>query len=104
MMRIFLERNGFTVLAASGAAEALEVFAEHGSEIRLLITDVVMPGVSGPELARHLLRLAPELPVLFISSAFDAEFRSGWGGYPRLAKPFAEAELLALVRQAIKKA
>lgn len=71
MTRKILERCGYKVLATSGPEEAMEVAATCTSEIHLLLTDVVMPGQSGPELAAALCAERPGLPVIFMSGYTD---------------------------------
>jgi PAS domain S-box-containing protein len=66
LMRRALSRAGYEVLTAEGGASALSAAAEMPS-IDLLVTDVVMPDMSGPQLANELWRLHPRLPVLFVS-------------------------------------
>jgi CheY-like chemotaxis protein len=66
LARRLLQRQGYTVLVASNADEALQLFEEHPS-IDLLLTDVVMPGASGPELTRHLVERRPALKVVYMS-------------------------------------
>ena len=58
---------GFTVVATSSAAEALEVISHDGDNIDILMTDIVMPGKSGPELVREARELGCRLPVVFMS-------------------------------------
>jgi len=72
-----LEGRGYRVLTAAGAAEALRVTEQGEQPIDLLITDVVMPDLSGPELARVLQRIQPGLKVIYVS------------GYPERAAAFA---------------
>ncbi len=67
LMRRALAREGYNVLEASHGREALELAAAYDGPIDLLITDVVMPLVSGKELAEQLTALRPGLPVLFVS-------------------------------------
>jgi PAS domain S-box-containing protein len=62
-----LESKGYKVLAAPDAVQALALSDEHPGPINILVTDVVMPGLSGSQLARRLLRRRPELQVLYIS-------------------------------------
>jgi PAS domain S-box-containing protein len=71
LSRQVLEACGYSVIEAVDGVEALEVFEKMGRRIDLLITDVVMPRMGGPELAEHLLALAPELPILFASGYTD---------------------------------
>jgi signal transduction histidine kinase len=63
----FLEGFGYTVLTAASPAAALEVARHHPGEIHLVLTDVVMPGMNGPELARLLQALRPSLRCVFMS-------------------------------------
>ncbi len=55
--RILLESFGYDVMAAASAQEALILFRQHQQSIRLLLTDVVMPDIAGPQLAERLLRI-----------------------------------------------
>ena len=64
--RRMLERQGYTVLIAANADEALQLF-ERSSSIDVLLTDVVMPGGSGPELARRLVERRPALKVIYMN-------------------------------------
>jgi CheY-like chemotaxis protein len=63
----FLKLRGYTVLEAKDGVDALSVSEKHGSPIHLAVTDVVMPHMSGGELARELQTLRPETRVLFVS-------------------------------------
>jgi CheY-like chemotaxis protein len=65
--RDVLEDAGYRVLAASGGPEARDISRSFQEPIRLLITDVVMPGMSGPELAKRLLEQRPGMRVLYLS-------------------------------------
>jgi two-component system cell cycle sensor histidine kinase/response regulator CckA len=99
-----LVRHGYTVLEAGGAAEALTLFAEHRASVDLLLTDVVMPKMGGPELASELCALKPGLRVIFISG-YTGEDISRRGHLARNAtiveKPFTAAALLQAVRDAL---
>jgi two-component system cell cycle sensor histidine kinase/response regulator CckA len=66
-----LEAAGYTVLVAGSGGEALEVLAQHAGTIHLLITDVIMPGMTGPVLAGHVRAARPETKVLFLSGYPD---------------------------------
>ncbi len=61
-----LQQHGYTVVAAATADEAVQLLGAHAS-IDVLLTDVVMPGVSGPELAGRLVALRPALKVIYMS-------------------------------------
>ena len=101
LIQEILQNAGYSVIAATCATEALKLYEKHESAIRLLVTDVIMPGVSGAELAHHLLRSRPELPVLFVSG-YCEDYRSAMHGFTCLAKPFTPAELIARVRQLLE--
>ncbi len=66
-----LARNGYTVLEARGGAEALLISESHPGRIHLLLTDVVMPLMNGPDVARRLRPARPEMKVLFMSGYTD---------------------------------
>ena len=102
--RRVLESAGFAVLEAGDPADAIRVLDEHGGEIDLLATDVVMPGSSGVELAQRVRESRPELPVLFISGyPDDVIARVGEMGAQDgfLAKPYSAADLVSAVRQSV---
>lgn len=98
-----LEESGYRVLEAGGGAQAIELLGRNGTVPALVLTDVVMPGMSGTELAAELARLAPGTPVLFTSGHTDGEImRRGLlePGAAFIAKPFSpEALALAVRRQ-----
>jgi CheY-like chemotaxis protein len=97
----FLEDLGYSVLVAERADAALRLAAEHGAEINLLISDVVMPGMSGRALAERLTERRPGLRCLFISG-YTADVIASRGvlddGVDFLAKPFTRDELARKVR------
>jgi two-component system, cell cycle sensor histidine kinase and response regulator CckA len=99
-----LRRAGYRVVEAGSGTEALIAWRRHRQEIRLLVTDVLMPGgVSGRALAERLLSEAPTLKVGFISGydPYPLETRTPGRNRsaPMLSKPFAVPTLLAFVRQ-----
>jgi two-component system cell cycle sensor histidine kinase/response regulator CckA len=99
--RRVLERSGYRVFAAAGPVEAMELFEEHRDCIDMLLTDVVMPGMTGPELADALLGERPGLPVLFMSGhCYEALQGRTVGELPfmLLNKPFGPDELNRAVR------
>lgn len=103
LARVVLERAGYRVIAAADAAEARSAaLAEGIGRIAALVTDVVMPGLSGPELALELRRLRPDLPVLFLSGYSEEmarqERRLG-DGEAFLAKPFSPDSLVRTVHE-----
>jgi two-component system cell cycle sensor histidine kinase/response regulator CckA len=100
-IRRALLQAGFEVLDAAGGAEALVVNETHAEKIHLLITDVVMPDVSGRELASRLRALRPGLKVLYMSGYSADSFRSSGALGNReayLQKPFTTTALVGAVR------
>jgi PAS domain S-box-containing protein len=95
-----LSESGYRVLLASDGDQALVVARGHGGPIHLLLTDVLMPGIRGPQLAATLQRERPELKVLFVSGY--AEDVTGPGGLPPgtgfLPKPYTPSALTGKVR------
>ncbi len=98
-----LERQGYTVLVAANADEALRLFEQHAS-IDVLLTDVVMPGTSGPELTRQLVERWPGLKVVYMSG-YTEEAISHHGvlepGIVFLQKPFTSDTLARKIRGAL---
>jgi PAS domain S-box-containing protein len=102
LARDVLKRLGYTVLEARTPADAMAVAQAHKGIIHLLVSDVVMPGESGLQLARRLLALRPNLRVLYISGYSDeAIVRHGLldPGTTFLQKPFSPAALARKVRE-----
>jgi hypothetical protein len=98
--RRVLTRAGYRVIDASSGAEALQRAKEHAGPIDLLLTDLVMPGMSGRELAQRLRAERPGLHVLFMSG-YDQGAHQRDIVQPFLPKPFNHEELLASVVDAI---
>jgi two-component system, cell cycle sensor histidine kinase and response regulator CckA len=98
-----LERQGYTVLVAPNAAEALQLF-ERNPSIGVLLTDVVMPGASGPELTRQLVEQRPGLRVIYMSGyTEDAIVHHGVldPGIAFLHKPFTSEALGRKIREVL---
>jgi two-component system cell cycle sensor histidine kinase/response regulator CckA len=92
-----LRRAGYRVLVADGADQAIEISVQDPGDIELLLTDIIMPSISGVQLAKYLLTFRPQIKVLFMS------------GYPGAAdplspgdnfieKPFTARQLLSRLR------
>ena len=101
--RRMLERMGYAVLMAGTPAEAMRQAEQHGREIHLLLSDVVMPEMSGPDLARNLMSRHPHLKLVFMSGypATVNEQRRLLENSNFLQKPFSGADLAAKVREAL---
>jgi signal transduction histidine kinase len=102
-LRRVLSLCGYTVLEARHGHEANQLSERHAGHIDLLISDVQMPQLGGPDLARLLRQNRPDLKVLFISGYGDNRLvaQSGAGGDPFLQKPFTPEALTAKVREAL---
>ncbi len=99
--RRMLEQNGYQVLEASHGEEALSICEQHAGTIDLMLTDVVMPHMSGPQLAKRLRSVLPGLPIVYMSGYTDDEIgRHGvlQEGTVFVQKPFTEKSLLRTVR------
>lgn len=104
LVRNVLLREGYRVLEAQNGAEALQLVGNTGLRLDLLLTDVVMPVMSGPELVARLAEKRPELPVLFVSGYTDdalAEHGFRIGEVELLRKPFSPRLLTERVRERI---
>jgi PAS domain S-box-containing protein len=100
--RRVLEEHGYRVIAASGGEEALDQLASE-PEIRLLLTDIVMPGMDGQELASRALREHPLLKVILLSG-YDVMRRQGGVAHLLLQKPVAPSVLASRVREVLDRA
>lgn len=93
-----LRKNGYRVIEASNGPEALAAAAAFGGAIELLLTDVVMPGMNGRELAQRLGATRPTIRVLYMSG-YSGDVLARDGVIAFLPKPFAPADLAAKVRE-----
>ena len=107
-VRIVLLRAGFTVLTARTGEEAWQLILNSQNEIRLVLTDIVMPSsFDGFELADRVCRRQPDLPVLFMTGAPLEDSSSANGLVSKrmlLRKPFDPGQLLAIVRENLEAA
>src|SRR5215831_1597133 len=95
---------GYRVLTADGGWNAVEVYQNSREPIHLLLTDVIMPDLTGPVLAERLRSRQPDLPVLFISGFHDADLVQRFvtrKGFTLLPKPFTVDGLLRVVEQSL---
>ncbi len=97
-----LAQHGMQVVEAASGARAIEIFRENPGRFSVVVTDVVMPGMSGPTMVEALLPLCPELRVLFISGYTDNELVRevvSERGFAFLQKPFAPLALVSRVQE-----
>jgi two-component system, cell cycle sensor histidine kinase and response regulator CckA len=102
LMSTALRAADYRVLTAAGGREAIEVFENSGGRVDLLVTDVIMPHLTGPVLAERLRARQPDLPVLFVSGFHDADLVHRFviqKGYSLLPKPFRVEALLRVVSE-----
>ncbi len=100
-----LQHSGYTVLEASNGLEALQVAKNHSGTINLVVTDVVMPLMSGPQLASHLVQQRPSLKVLYVSGYTDSTIalQGGQVHAALLMKPFTPDVLAFEVRRILER-
>jgi CheY-like chemotaxis protein len=104
LTRQILEECGYTILEARNGVEAIAICEEHGSQIDLLLTDVVMPQMGGRELAERLAPIYPRMQILFSSGyTDDAVVRHGViaAGTNFIQKPFTPQGLAHKVREVL---
>ncbi len=99
-----LRQSGYTVLTAGRSEDALALVAAHPGPLHLLITDIVMPGMNGKELAKELLVIRPGIKILLMSG-YTADVIACHGvlepDLPFIEKPFSKQDLLLKVRQTL---
>ena len=102
--RVYLESKGYTVLEAGNSKEAMKICQSHDRPIHVLITDIVMPGMGGLELAKSALELRPTLSVVLVSGYTDRPLdREAIGFGKFLQKPFSFDALARTVRSLLDK-
>jgi CheY-like chemotaxis protein len=104
LAREILEEAGYEVLAAPSGVEAVRLAETHPGPIHLLLTDVVMPGMSGPDVARRVRALRPELAILYMSGYGGGAMTERGALYPDagvISKPFSPDLLTQTVRDTL---
>lgn len=101
-----LRKKGYNVLEANSGEQALEILAEQGEPVDLLITDVVMPQIDGPTLVKRVREQRPEMKVIFISGYTEGSFRKHLDdeGVHFLPKPFSLKQLAGSVKEVLHEA
>ena len=100
-----LQSKGYRVLVGENGVDALHVAEQYQGPISMLVTDVIMPQMSGPELARRLKETRPEIQVLYMSGYTDdklADFSQTDSALALMQKPFYIHDLVAKIREMLK--
>ena len=100
-VQLVLEKHGYRVLMAANGNDAIDVAARHAGAIDLLLTDLVMPGMGGTELAKRFAALHPEAAILFMSAYAQRAGMEIDSDASLIHKPFVSSVLLARVRRAL---
>jgi two-component system cell cycle sensor histidine kinase/response regulator CckA len=104
MTKRFLERAGYDVVTAVDAEEALRIFEDDAERIGLVLTDVVMPGMSGPDMLSRMLT-DRQVPALLMSGYPDVgDLVAASGQFRLIAKPFTADVLMSAIREALERA
>jgi two-component system cell cycle sensor histidine kinase/response regulator CckA len=104
LIEAILSEQGYHVVLAKGADAAIRTFERLQRKPDLLLTDVVMPGMSGPMLIDHILSLQPDIRVLFMSGYDDRQVVQRYvveKGFALIAKPFTLQRLAAAVKDVL---
>ena len=104
MMANYLTRHGYDVLIARNGAEAIQISSARSESIDLLLSDVVMPGIRGPQLAKILAQSRSEMAVLFMSGYTDGSIEDSFespSGYGLISKPFTWQALGSRIREVL---
>jgi CheY-like chemotaxis protein len=96
-----LAARGYTVLTAAAGVEALAVADGHPGSIELVVTDVVMPGMGGPEVMRQLAVTRPETKAVYMSGYTERAVADELGRCPLLQKPFNASTLAGTIREVL---
>jgi CheY-like chemotaxis protein len=102
LLKEVLRPLGYNILSADSGEEAIEMAAMHRDKIDLLLTDVLLPGIKGQELAKQLMKECPDMNVLFMSgylcpSMAHSDKEQGFEAFIR--KPFSPNALLRKIRK-----
>ena len=104
LVQSVLQRHGYTVLEAPNGAEAMTLLARHLGQVDLLLTDVVIPQMTGPELAEKVMASHPETRLLYMSGYTDSAIVHHGvldAGLAFIQKPFTPEALLRKVREVL---
>jgi CheY-like chemotaxis protein len=99
LVRTMLFSEGYRVLVADTGAKALEIARERDSIIHLLLTDVIMPGLNGPQLVERVRALRQDLPVLYMTGGSVEGVVPEDSQFPLVRKPFDVSSLVGTVKK-----
>ncbi len=100
-----LEKCGYNLLEAGSSKKAIEIFNSHKGTIHLVISDIVIPETSGPEMVQELFKIQPDMKVIFMSGyagdeiIHDEVFKILHSQYPFIEKPFTFEDITMAIRQ-----
>ena len=97
-----LRNKGYNVLEADCGEQALDVIAEHGESLDVIVSDVIMPGMSGPEMIKQIVPDHPDVKIIFISGYAEDAFTDSFGDdyeFNFLPKPFTLKQLAAKIKE-----
>jgi CheY-like chemotaxis protein len=98
----FLQSRGYTVLAAGDGAEAMRICEQHTGNIDVILTDLVMPGMDGVEVAKAVATRYPDIHVLYMSGYIDRSREEPGAGAVLLQKPFDLTVLASKLRAVLE--
>jgi CheY-like chemotaxis protein len=104
MVQAVLDRPPTRVLAVSNGSDALAICERYSNDIHLLLTDVIMPGMAGPQLAARMREFRPDTKVLFMSGYTEDRVQPHYVSERRVAvlqKPFSASDLAEKVREVL---
>ena len=97
-----LQSAGFSTLEANDGDTGLSTFRQHCENVQLILTDIVMPRVSGITLAEQVMEIAPSVRIMFMSGFSDAKLPTKEGRkFSVLAKPFTASQLIFAVEECL---
>ena len=105
LVSTILSREGYDCIAADSGISALEVFRRDPERFDIVLSDVLMPGMGGIELARHVREIRSDIPILFMSGYADSKQladKQVAGNIELMHKPFTRKEILGKIREALK--
>ncbi|CCK82154.1 response regulator [Desulfobacula toluolica] len=108
-IRAMLEKCGYNIIDADSSLKAIEIFKSCDKPVHLVLADVVMPEINGPEMVKKLLDMQSDIPVVFMSGyaagdiIHDDVFKVLCSKAPFIEKPFTFAEICLVIRQQLDK-